>query len=192
MTDTLSDTFPTEDELGEPVDVVVPGGRKGGPLAVRFDVPEDGEFPLEVQSRFFERYAEGYQTWEIGLELGWSQAKIERFCNDQDRRDLMWMLDERKNETVERRLYRATESGNVAAIRLWLFNKAKHRGWSDTRHVHVEAQSQREIIVSVRQAIDERINQAALTDGRAGIAAIQNAFLDSDEDIIEAEVLGED
>jgi hypothetical protein len=188
MSDTLSDTFPMEDELGEAVDVAIPGGAKGKGLATRFDVPEDDEFPVEIQARWFQRYAEGYKEWEISLEMGWSKAKSDRFLNDADRRELMWMLDERQNETVERRLYNATAAGNVAAIRLWLFNKAQHRGWSDTRHLHVEAQSQREIIVSVRQAIDERITQAALTQGREGIAELQSAFLDA----IDADILNED
>jgi hypothetical protein len=192
MTDTadtdLDDFFPNDAEE-ETTDITLP--KRGRGLEVRFDVPEDDEFPLDTQARFFERFAEGYQEWEIGLELGWSKAKVERFLNSDDRRDLLWMIAERKWEGVERAMIRSAEAGNVAAGRLVLFNKAKHRGWSDTRHVHVEAQSQREIIVSVRQAIDERIEHAALTRGKDGIAEIQNAFLDGDMDIIDAEVVGE-
>lgn len=189
MTDTLPDSYPVVnlDDDEEDADLELPARR--GTLAARFDIPEDDEFPLDVQARFFERYAEGYQLWEIALELGWSMAKANRFANNEERKGLMWMLDEREHETVERALRKSAQAGNVAAQRLYLFNKAKHRGWSDTRHVHVEAQSQREIIVSVRQAIDERITNAALTDGREGIAAIQAAFLDDDTDIVDAEIV---
>lgn len=195
MSDTLPDrnyVVEIDDEDDMDVDVSVRASRNR--LAVNFDVPEDDEFPLEVQARWFERFSEGYQEWEIGLEFGWSMAKINRFTNNEDRASLMWMMRERRLEGHERALEKAADSGNVAALRLVLFNKGKHRGWSDTRHVHVEAQSQREIIVSVRQAIDERITQAALTEGHAGIAAIQAAFLDGPDDFddaIEARVVGE-
>jgi hypothetical protein len=138
----------------------------------------------------FELLAEGKGLFNIGLSMGWSPAKIKRFTDNADRRELIFALEERLHEGMEESVYDlGFRRGNVAAQRLWLFCKASHRGWTDTRHVNVGIEARQELIVSVRHALDAKIGELVSGSGAAGIAALQNAMLDGDDEILDADIV---
>lgn len=164
----------------------IPGFRHGE-LVPRFDAPIDleGEFDSDEIVKFFELVSDGYGFFEIAVSLVWSKYQLERFLKDPERATIIEMLQERRHDQVERALHQAARSGNPTAIRTWLFCQARHRGWSDTRKIQIEAESRTEIVLSVRQAVGE-IMAGAKTPEQ--VAAIQAAFLD-DDDVVDAEVI---
>jgi hypothetical protein len=162
-------------------------GRRHGELIPRFDAPIDleGEFDSDEVVQFFELVAEGYGFFEISVSLAWSKYQLERFLADPERSAIIEMLAERRHDQVERALHNAARAGNPTAIRTWLFCQARHRGWSDTRKIQIEAESRTEIVISVREAMTEVMAQAKTPEQ---VAAIQAAFLD-DDDIVDADVV---
>lgn len=161
--------------------------RRGGALPVRITPPIDpaGEFDDNDIVEFFELIGEGYGEFEIAVSLNWSQYEMERFLKDPERQQIMVMLKERRHDQVERAMHKAALTGNPTAMRTWLFCQARHRGWSDTRKIQIEAESRTEVVISVRQAVGEVMKGARTV---AEIAAIQDAYLD-DDDVVDAEVV---
>lgn len=186
----MPDEGPIE-TVADLLDIVTP--RRPRELPVSFDdFPTDHarEFDLDEVRQFFDLKAEGYGDVEIGLSLGWSPAMVRRFVGDPERSEILTALEERRHETMERAVHRAGLQGNVQAMKLWLYSQAQHRGWADNRSVRVDVQSQREIVVSVRQAVHEKTAELVADRGEDGVAALQRAFMD-DDDVVDAEVVGE-
>lgn len=156
---------------------------------------DDGarEFDADEMLKFFEQLAEDYGPMEIGLALGWSPAMVNRFTSDPDRAELIEMVQEAQNESVERGILRAARDGNSTAMKLWAYNRMSHRGWQDRRQVSIVGGSKHEIVLSVKEALADRI--AAHGElGPDGIRALQAAYLEpdvpvSDDDIVDAEVV---
>ena len=149
------------------------------------DLPSDRDKPADQQEfddgeiyTFYDKIAKGYGVWEAGMStpLGWSRAQIERFVGDKDRADLLFALQERENDSVERAILRTAQGGNPTAQKLWAFNKMQHRGWADRRNVKIEGTANIEIVASVKEALDDRTRQLVEANGTEGIAALQAAI----------------
>lgn len=166
----------------------VPGFR-GGDLIPRFDAPIDlnQEFDSDEIVKFFELVAEGYGFFEIAVSMAWSKYQLDRFLQDPERLAIIDMLQERRHDQVERALHHAARQGNPTAIRTWLFCQARHRGWSDTRKIQIEAETRTEVVLSVKQAVGEIMAGAKTAED---VARIQAAYLD-DDDVVDAEIVGD-
>lgn len=158
-------------------------------------VPADIDgFPIDEASLFLNRLAADWGENEAGLgkPLCWSPAKVRRFLNIDGIRDLVWAIKEMENESVERATLRTARSGNPAAQKLWLFNKAAHRGWADRRTVNVNGEIDHNVVVSVREALEQKTRQLVESGSTDGVAALQEAIgLTLDDDVIEAEIIDE-
>lgn len=159
-------------------------------VAAAMLVDSSRDFQPEEVLTFFERLAEGYGPFEIGLSLGWSDAMIRRFESDPDRRALMDLIQDAEFDSLERAFKTHAKAGNSTAMKMVAYNLMGHRGWADRRQVQVTGQSQHEIVVSVKAAIEERLT--AVT-GADDIAQLQAAFLEPDDfaedDIEDAEIV---
>lgn len=171
----------------------IPGFRHGE-LVPRFDAPIDleGEFDSEEIVKFFELVSEAYGYYEIAISLAWSPYQLKRFLDDPERLAILDMLKERQHDQVERSLLQAARAGNPTAIRTWLFCQARHRGWSDTRKIEIQGQSRTEIVVSVAQGVRETIQAQIMEHGEDAVLALQSAYVDVEEGVIDAEVVDAD
>ena len=156
-------------------------------------VPADLDgFPIDEAVTFLDRLAQDWGENEAGLArpLCWSPAKGRRFLKIDGISELVWAIHEMENESVERATLRTARSGNPAAQKLWLFNRAAHRGWADRRTVSVEGEIDHNVVVSVREALEAQTRQLTESSGTDGVAAPQAAMgLGVDEDSIDAEVV---
>jgi hypothetical protein len=161
-------------------------------LAMHMVMPVDpaGEFDDDEIVKFFELAYDVYGPDEIAWNLGWSQRKLKQFLADDERIALLEMLREAHHQGMERAVYWAGRRGNVTAARLWLFCQARHRGWADTRQVHVTAQTRQEVLISIAQGVQQSINAGVIEHGESAILALQQAYLD--DDIVEATVVDAD
>jgi hypothetical protein len=157
-------------------------------------IADDG-FDQKKVNIYLERIAEGWGELQAGLAhpVGWSPAQIDRFLRLEGVADLIWAIREADNEAVERAVKETALRGNPVAQKLWLYNKAAHRGWVDRRHVEVTTQAQHEIVVSVKQALQEQTRELTTGYDEAGVAALQAALSLEDDpedtDIVDAEIL---
>lgn len=160
-------------------------------------VPADLDgFPIDEATLFLQRLAEDWGELEAGLArpLGWSPLKVRRFLNVPGVKELVWALHEIDNESVERATKRTAEGGNPAAQKLWLFNKAAHRGWADRRTVRIDAEVDHNVVVSVREALEQQTRFLIEGSNAAGVAALQEAIglaAYDEYDVIDAEVIDE-
>lgn len=157
-------------------------------LPPELDVPALNGWDEAQVTRFFEEYANHKGPTNIGLSLGWSPAKIKRFLSIPEFTEILIALGEREIETVEHAVFAAARRGNMVAAKLYLFNRAPHHGWADRRNITIQAHSQQEIVVSVRQALEEQTRISIEAHGADAVRALQ-AMGDFDDDIIEAELV---
>jgi hypothetical protein len=186
-----------EDELDdEPGDLEILDHGLKDQLQMRMVLPVDaaGEFDDDEIAQFFElAYEKMYGPSEIAWALNWSPRKLKQFLADDERAELLEFAKEALNEGMERAVYIAGRRGNITAARLWLFCQARHRGWADTRQVHVTAQSRAEVLVSVAQGVRETLNAGIIEHGEDAVLALQTAYVDIDDpDIVDAEVVDAD
>lgn len=159
-------------------------------------IDEAGEFDDEEIADFYGRaYNKMQGPTEIAWALGWSPRKLKQFLENDERAELLEFVKEAHHEGMERAVYVAgRKHHNMTAARLWLFCQARHRGWSDTRQVHVTAQSRAEVLISIAQGTQEAIRAGVATYGEDAIAALQARYVTVDEDagadIIDAFVVG--
>ena len=165
---------------------------KGPPqhLVPRFTPPPDPaqEFDEDEVMEVLERRFDGWGLNEIALSMNWGSRQLARFIDSYG--ELLSMIEEATHESVERAVVDAARRGNVPAMSLWLKHKAIHRGWADQRHITIDARSQQEIVLSVRQGLEEHTRTVIETGGRDAIAALQAGALDAL--IMEAEVVETD
>lgn len=158
---------------------------------------DNEEFDLEDQTRFFELLAEDYGPMEIGLSMGWSPAAVKRFVTEPSRAELIEMVTEAQHESVERGIIRGARAANSTAMKLYAYNKMQHRGWADRSKLEITGKSQQEIVISVGEAISEKLRATVGLGGTEGVRALQAAFLEPDipehsADIIDAEIVEPD
>jgi len=150
------------------------------------------EFDPEEMLKFFEQLAEDYGPMEIGLALGWSPAMVKRFVEEPSRAELIDMIQEAQHESVERGIVQAARAGNSTAMKIYAYNKMAHRGWQDRRQISITGTSKHEIVLSVKEALGERLGEIG-RQGPDAIAALQAAYLEPDvpetDDVIDAEIV---
>lgn len=162
-------------------------------------IQEDSEreFPPDEVMRVLEELSQGYGLRRICLSMGWSPAQIKRFESDPDRKELIGLVREALNDDVEHAIYLGCKAHNATALKLWAYTKMADRGYADRREMRMDVHSQQEIVVSVRAALDAHTRELVEQNGVDGIRALQAAYLtaddpEEDDDIIDAEVIGED
>lgn len=153
-------------------------------------VDPEGEFDDEEIADFFERlYLKMHGPTEIAWALGWSPSKLKKFLADDERAELVTFVREAHHEGMERSVYICGRKlHNMTAARLWLFCQARHRGWADTRQVHVTAQTRQEVLISVSQGVQQALEAGVAQYGEDAVLALQQAYL-QDDDVIEAEIV---
>lgn len=163
-------------------DDIAIGGALRDSLGVRMVLPVDpeGEFDDEEIAEFYEKSFLCYSPEEIAWSLGWSPRKLKQFLADDERAELLAFCREALNGGMERAVYMCGRRGNAASQRLWLFCQARHRGWADTRQVHVTAQTRQEVLISVAQGVRETLNAGVLEHGEDAVLALQRAYIDVD------------
>ncbi len=144
------------------------------------------DFQPDEVLKFFERLADGYGPTEIGLSLGWSDAMIKRFVSEPSRRELIDLIQEAEFESLERHFKMHAKAGNSTAMKMVAFNLMAHRGWADRREVKMTGETSMEVILSVRQALDETMRESITAGGTDAVAALQAGMLD---DIVDADVV---
>lgn len=189
-----------DDELDdEPGDLEIFGTGLKDQLQMRMVLPVDaaGEFDDDEIRQFFEMtYEKMCSPEEIAWALNWSPRKLKAFLADDDRAELIEFAAEALNGGMERAVYLAGRKGNITAARLWLFCKARHRGWADTRQVHVTAQSRQEVLISVSQGVQQALEAGVIAHGEDAVLALQSAWVDiddgSDDTIVDAVIVDAD
>lgn len=156
-------------------------------------IDPEGEFDDDEINEFYERcYLKMHGPTEIAWALGWSPRKLKQFLANDERAELLEFVREAQHEGMERAVYIAgRKHHNMTAARLWLFCQARHRGWADTRQVHVVAQSRQEILISVAQGVKQTLDAGVIQYGEDAIAALQAAYIhvETDEEIAQAEIV---
>lgn len=187
-----------DDELDdEPGDLEVFGPGLKDQLQMRMVLPVDeaGEFDDDEIREFFEMlYEKFYAPEEIAWALNWSPRKLATFVADEDRAELIAFADEAKLGGMERAVYVAGRKGNMTAARLYLFCKGRHRGWADTRQVHVTAQTRQEVLISVSAGVQKALNEGIAAHGEDAVLALQSQWVtvddgDDESDIVDAEIV---
>lgn len=195
MSDDVLDLEADQDDLLDEArdDTWKPVVDKGPPkhLVPRFTPPEDPnrEFDPDEVMEFLEKRFDGWGPNEIALSLNWGSKALHRFITTYG--ELISMIEEATHESVERAVIDAARRGNVPAMALYLKHKARHRGWDPpTNHLKIDARSQHEIVVSVRQALDEQTRQM-LSEGDPAdqLALLQGLPSFDEDDIVEAELV---
>lgn len=182
-----------EDELDdEPGDDEIIGHGLRDQLQMRMVLPVDaaGEFDDDEIAKFFEyAYDKMYGPSEIAWAMNWSPRKLKQFLDDPERAELLEFAREALNEGMERAVYVAGRKGNMTAARLWLFCQARHRGWADTRQVHVTAQTRQEVLISVSAGVQQALNAGIAEHGEDAVLALQSQWVDIDDEIAEGEIV---
>lgn len=167
--------------------------------ATKDRIRADDGFDQRKVNIFLERIADGWGELLAGLAtpVGWSPAQIDQFMKLDGVAELIWAIRESENEAVEKAVRDTALRGNPAAQKLWLYNKAAHRGWADRRQVEVTTQAQHEIVVSVKQALHEQMGELTVAgQDENGIAALQAALRleddPDDKDIVDAVLVEDD
>lgn len=140
---------------------------------------------LEYQEKllFLEKLQAGYGPLRAGQAgPGWSPQHTEIVMRDPDMQQLISIIENMKDEDVERGIYIAAKTGNVTAGMFWLLNRQKEK-WKDTKKIQIERSDRVsvEIVHSVKQSALELLRAA-------GVGALQPGGA---LDIIEGEVVSE-
>lgn len=139
---------------------------------------------LEYQEKllFLEKMQGGYGPLRAGQSVGWSPQHTEVVMRDPDMRQLISIIENMKDEDVERGIYIAGKTGNVTAAIFWMLNR-KPEQWKDTKKIQIERSDKVsvEIVHSVKQSALELLKAA-------GVPALQPGGA---LDIIEGEVVSE-
>lgn len=107
---------------------------------------------LVEKKQFLDGLLAGKGPLPAGIEIGWSPLRIRQMCADPEIAQLIGIIEEHKDQSVEYALYRAAMSGNVTAQQVWLFNR-KGNKWKDVKRVVHEGEVKigAEVVHSVRQ-----------------------------------------
>jgi len=145
-----------------------------GAVAIQLLNP-DGATNDDITRRheFVEKIAKGYGTYHAGLAVGWSESQIKAILRDPEMLDIIAVIDEFKNDTVEYSILRSAQAGNVMAQKMWANAKMPERGWVEKRTHVIEGQARVDVVHSVREAL-----QATL-QGEGAIAGLHAAYIDT-------------
>lgn len=146
--------------------------------------PDDPVAQIELIERkeFLDKLVEGQRPLHAGLSLGWSPAKINRITSEPDMAEMISVIDDFNDESVEMALLRTARAGNFSAQQFWLMNR-RPRLWQDVRKVQVTRSESVsiEVVHSVKAATLELLREQ-------GVAALQPGGA---LDIVDAEVVND-
>jgi hypothetical protein len=136
---------------------------------------------LEEKKKFLTNLQMGYGWQRAGQIIGWSPYHTEQVMKDPDIIQLLQIIEDMKDEDVERALYIAARSGNVTAASFWLLNRRKER-WKDTKRIVVERDEKIsiEVLHSVKQSALELLQAAGVKALQPG-GALDVIDVDSEE-----------
>ena len=128
---------------------------------------------------FVELVAGGVAPINAGIQVGWTPRQLKRELADRDFKELVDAASERLIGSVEETLVAVAKRGNVAAITLFLFNRAPDR-WRDVKRIEIK----NDLTVSLGMVAS--VKQGALELLREnGVEAIQSLG----QPIIDAEIV---
>lgn len=128
---------------------------------------------------FIELVASGVSLQNAALQAGWTPRQLKRELADKDFLELVDAAEERLIGSVEETLVAVARRGNVAAISMFLLNRAPDR-WRDIKRIEIKND------VSVSLGMVASVKQGALELLREqGVAALQQI----EAPIIDAEVV---
>lgn len=158
---------------------------KGFEWEIDATIPDDpvAQIDLIERKEFLDKLVEGQRPLHAGLALGWSPAKINRVCAEPDMAEMIRVVDDYNDESVEMALLRTARAGNFSAQQFWLMNR-RPRLWQDVRKVQVTKSEtvSVEVVHSVKAATLELLREQ-------GVAALQPG---GGLDIVDAEVVSDD
>jgi hypothetical protein len=131
---------------------------------------------LKKVQDFLELLRGGTGTLNACYAVGWTPDHLRKKMKDREFCALIEEAHERKIETVEERVYQASEKGNFAASQFILLCQAADRGWKPPQQ-RVAIQGESRVKVEVVQATREAI----LTQlEKRNIRALQPGIVDAD------------
>jgi hypothetical protein len=116
---------------------------------------------------FLELVKQGAGHLHAAYSVNWTQAQLKRQLKDPSFRELLEEAEEAKLESIEEMAYALAMRGNVRCLELFLYNKARHRGWAPpTQRVeHVqEGKVEISVVQSVKEAAKEMLRSGQLTE----------------------------
>lgn len=114
-------------------------------------------------TEFLEKMLDGWGPLTAGQSIGWSPRKTNQMMVRPEIRELVEVVQDCKDESIERAFFRTGLSGNVTAQLAWLYNRKPHM-WKDTKRVVVQRDEKIsvEVIHSVKQSALELIREAGV------------------------------
>ena len=128
---------------------------------------------IERRHEFVELVARGYGTYYAGLTVGLSPAQIRQLEHDPEMLDIIDIVREFHNDTVEYSILRSAQAGNVQAQKMYALAKMPERGWVEKRSLVIEGQARVDVVHSVRQALQETLKEPG------AIAGLHEAYIDT-------------
>ncbi|MBT8241660.1 MAG: hypothetical protein KJN63_10575 [Acidimicrobiia bacterium] len=161
--------------MDDELEVQVSRGMDFGVIATQLlNPPDTDDIGIIERHEFVEKIARGYGHYYAGLAVGWSEAQIKRALKDPEMADLIALVDEYKNDTVEYAILRSAQAGNVMAQKMWANAKMPERGWVEKRTHVIEGQARVDVVHSVREALQTTLQ------GDGAIAGLHAAYVDTD------------
>lgn len=128
---------------------------------------------------FIELVASGVAPINAGIQVGWTPRHLKKELSDPDFKELTDAALERLIGSMEETLVAVARRGNVAALTLFLFNRAPER-WKDVKRIEIK----NDMVISLGMVAS--VKQGALELLREqGVKAIQGI----ESPIIDAEVV---
>lgn len=128
---------------------------------------------------YVELVASGVAPINAAIQVGWTPRQLKKELSDPDFKELADAAAERLIGSVEETLVAVARRGNVAAITLFLFNRAPDR-WRDVKRIEIKND------VTVSLGMVASVKQGALELLREqGVGAIQSL----ESPIIDAEII---
>lgn len=134
---------------------------------------------VERRHAFVERVARGFGVYMAGLAVGWSEAQIRQVMNEPEMVDIVNVVQEFHNDTVEYAILRSAQAGNVMAQKMYALAKMPERGWVEKRTHVIEGQARVDVVHSVKQALQEHLRQPGAIDALHA-AAIEAKVVDEE------------
>jgi hypothetical protein len=130
------------------------------------DIPEpDTIAALELHEKklYLDKRVQGYGSQRAGQSIGWSPYRTAQMEKDPEIQQLLAIIEDMKDEDVERAMYIAAKSGNVTAGQFWLLNRRPDR-WRDTKRIVVDHNERVsiEVVHSVKQSALELLQMTGV------------------------------
>lgn len=122
---------------------------------------------MVARETFVELVAAGVSPINAGIEVGWTPRQTKANLADPEFQELVDFAEQRLIGSMEQTLVAVAQRGNVAALTLFLFNRAPDR-WRDVKRIEVKAD------IKVTQGMVEAVKTGALELLREhGVGALQ-------------------